>query len=70
MEKKINLFLVSDSTGETVTNVARAVFAHFENIDVVSDSGSETHNNLIFTSCILFYKSFFFEMRFLPVKNF
>ncbi len=34
MTETIQLYLVSDSTGETVTNVARSVFAHFESIKV------------------------------------
>ncbi len=32
--KKTHIFLVSDSTGETVLNVARSAFAHFEGLDI------------------------------------
>ena len=31
--KKFNLHLVSDSTGETVSSVARAAIAQFENVE-------------------------------------
>lgn len=34
MERNVKVFLVSDSTGETVTNISRSVFAHFDNLDV------------------------------------
>lgn len=30
----LNVFLVSDSTGETVTNVSRSALAHFEDIEI------------------------------------
>ena len=33
MDKKINLHLVSDSTGETVSSVARATFAQFDDVE-------------------------------------
>ena len=32
MKEKIHLYLVSDSTGETVLSIARAALAHFEGL--------------------------------------
>lgn len=33
-ERVVQVYLVSDSTGETVSGISRAAFAHFENIEV------------------------------------
>ena len=33
MSQKINLHLISDSTGETLSSVARAVLSQFDNIE-------------------------------------
>lgn len=40
MTKIVHLYLVSDSTGETVLNVSRAAFAHFENLRIQEYSWS------------------------------
>lgn len=44
--KEIDVYIVSDSTGETVLNVSRAALSHFENIEVIEHTWSMVRTKL------------------------